>query len=70
MPTLSGDTQAVMVTDKVRFQGQEVAAVVAEDPYINTPYSLGTYRRKLCQEDFWAMYNARKAKVAHYRDGG
>jgi aerobic carbon-monoxide dehydrogenase large subunit len=34
MPTLSGDTQAVMVTDKVRFQGQEVAAVIATDPYI------------------------------------
>ncbi|HZK51869.1 MAG TPA: carbon monoxide dehydrogenase, partial [Actinomycetota bacterium] len=34
MPTLSGDTQAVFVTDKVRFQGQEVAAIVAESPYI------------------------------------
>lgn len=34
MPTLSGDTQAVLATDKVRFQGQEVAAVVAEDPYV------------------------------------
>lgn len=34
MPTLSYDTQAVMATDKVRFQGQEVAAVVADDPYI------------------------------------
>jgi carbon-monoxide dehydrogenase large subunit len=34
MPTLSGDTQAVLVTDKVRFQGQEVAAVVAENPYV------------------------------------
>src|SRR6266851_9099811 len=34
MPTLSGDTQAVLVTDKVRFQGQEVAAVVASDRYI------------------------------------
>jgi carbon-monoxide dehydrogenase large subunit len=34
MPTLSYDTQAVLVTDKVRFQGQEVAAVVAEDPYV------------------------------------
>ena len=34
MPTLSGDTQAVFATDKVRFQGQEVAAVVAESPYI------------------------------------
>src|SRR5438309_5208201 len=29
MPTLSYDTQAVLATDKVRFQGQEVAAVVA-----------------------------------------
>src|SRR2546423_6948781 len=34
MPTLSGDTQAVLATDKVRLQGQEVAAVVATDPYI------------------------------------
>src|SRR5262245_24875714 len=34
MPTLSGDTQAVLATDKVRFQGQEVAAVIAETPYI------------------------------------
>lgn len=33
MPTLSYDTQAVLATDKVRFQGQEVAAVVADDPY-------------------------------------
>ena len=34
MPTLSGDTQAVLATDKVRMQGQEVACVVAETPYI------------------------------------
>src|ERR1700726_3649745 len=34
MPTLSYDTQAVLATDKVRFQGQEVACVIAEDPYI------------------------------------
>ncbi|HEU5002963.1 MAG TPA: aerobic carbon-monoxide dehydrogenase large subunit [Actinomycetota bacterium] len=34
MPTLSYDTQAVLVTDKVRFQGQEIACVVADDPYI------------------------------------
>jgi len=33
MPTLSGDVQSVLCTDKVRFQGQEVAFVVAEDPY-------------------------------------
>src|SRR5437879_4437672 len=34
MPTMSGDTQAVLATDKVRFQGQEIAAVVATDPYV------------------------------------
>ncbi|MFG1924239.1 aerobic carbon-monoxide dehydrogenase large subunit [Cryptosporangium sp. NPDC048952] len=32
-PTLSYDVQAVLATDKVRFQGQEVAFVVAEDRY-------------------------------------
>jgi len=34
MPTLSYDTQAVLATDKVRFQGQEVAFVIATDEYI------------------------------------
>src|SRR5207237_9855951 len=33
MPTLSNDVQAVLATDKVRFQGQEVGVVVAEDRY-------------------------------------
>ena len=33
MPTLPGDTQAVLATDKVRFQGQEIAFVIAEDHY-------------------------------------
>lgn len=33
MPTLSNDVQAVLATDKVRFHGQEVAFVVAEDRY-------------------------------------
>jgi aerobic carbon-monoxide dehydrogenase large subunit len=33
MPTMSYDTQAVLATDKVRFQGQEVAFVVATDRY-------------------------------------
>src|SRR6202035_4355626 len=33
MPTLLGDVQAVLATDKVRFQGQEVAFVVATDRY-------------------------------------
>src|SRR3989454_4294689 len=34
MPPLSGDTQAVLATDKVRYQGQEVACVIATDPYL------------------------------------
>ena len=33
MPTLANDTQAVLATDKVRFQGQEIAFVVADDRY-------------------------------------
>ncbi len=34
MPTLSADVQAVLATDKVRFQHQEVAYVVADSKYI------------------------------------
>jgi carbon-monoxide dehydrogenase large subunit len=33
MPTLSDDVQAVLATDKVRFHGQEVAFVIADDHY-------------------------------------
>jgi len=33
MQTISADMQAVLATDKVRFQGQEVAFVVADDGY-------------------------------------
>jgi carbon-monoxide dehydrogenase large subunit len=33
MPTLSQDRQAVLATDKVCFQGQEVAFVIADDHY-------------------------------------
>src|SRR4051812_43058290 len=33
MPTISYDTQAVLAGDKVRFQGQEVACVIAVDEY-------------------------------------
>src|SRR3954467_1959317 len=34
MPTMSYDTQPVLATAKVRFQGQEVAFVVANDRYV------------------------------------
>src|ERR1700732_4606483 len=58
MPTLSMDTQSVLVTDKVRFQHEEVPFVVAEDHYaardaielINVEY-----------EPLPAVVNARKA---------
>jgi carbon-monoxide dehydrogenase large subunit len=33
MPTMSYDTQAVLATDKVRFHGQEIAFVIADDRY-------------------------------------
>ncbi len=33
MPTMSADKQAVLATDKARFQGQEVAFVIADDRY-------------------------------------
>ena len=33
MATMSADRQAVLATDKVRFQGQEVAFVIADDHY-------------------------------------
>jgi aerobic carbon-monoxide dehydrogenase large subunit len=33
MPTMASDTQAVLATDKVRFQGQEIAFVIADDRY-------------------------------------
>ncbi|MEM7446273.1 MAG: aerobic carbon-monoxide dehydrogenase large subunit, partial [Pseudomonadota bacterium] len=34
MPTLAGDVQAVLADEKVLFQGQEVAFIIAEDRYI------------------------------------
>ncbi|GGK33534.1 carbon-monoxide dehydrogenase large subunit [Salinarimonas ramus] len=34
MPTLAGDVQAVLADEKVLFQGQEVAFVIAEDRYV------------------------------------
>ena len=45
MPTLTYDTQAVLATDKVRFQGQEVACVIADDPYIAKDALRGDRRR-------------------------
>jgi hypothetical protein len=47
MPTLSYDTQAVLATDKVRFQGQEVACVIADDPYVAKQGCLRSHRDRL-----------------------
>ncbi|MEO9174669.1 MAG: molybdopterin cofactor-binding domain-containing protein, partial [Gaiellales bacterium] len=58
MPTLSNDVQAVLATDKVRFQGQEVAFVIATDEYsANDALSL----IEVEYEPLPAIVNARKA---------
>ena len=71
MPTLSADTQAVLATDKVRFQGQEVAFVVADDHYaardalelIDVEYEPLPVRRRPAQ-------GARRRRAGHPRRQG
>jgi carbon-monoxide dehydrogenase large subunit len=58
MPTMSQDTQAVLATDKVRFQGQEVAFVVAEDRYAARD---ALELIEVDYEELPAVVNARKA---------
>src|SRR5438876_962345 len=58
MPTISYDTQAVLAGDKVRFQGQEVAFVIATDEYsANDALQLVDVE----YEPLPAVVNARKA---------
>src|SRR5881394_1974536 len=58
MPTISYDTQAVLAGDKVRFQGQEVAFVIATDEYsANDALSL----IEVEYDPLPAVVNARKA---------
>src|SRR3982750_3135992 len=58
MPTISYDTQAVLAGDKVRFQGQEVAFVIAVDEYsANDALQL----IEVEYEPLPAIVNARKA---------
>ncbi len=58
MPTISYDTQAVLAGDKVRFQGQEVAFVIATDEYsANDALSLIDVE----YDPLPAIVNARKA---------
>src|SRR4029453_6577299 len=58
MPTMSYDSQAVLAGDKVRFQGQEVAFVIAEDRY-SARDALPLI--KVEYEPLPAIVNARKA---------
>src|SRR5436190_7268104 len=58
MPTISYDAQAVLAGDKVRFQGQEVAFVIATDEYAaNDALELIDVE----YEPLPALVNARKA---------
>ena len=71
MPTMSADTQAVLATDKVRFQGQEVAFVIADDRYaardalelIDVEYDVLPGRRQRAQ-------GARRRRAGHPRRQG
>jgi aerobic carbon-monoxide dehydrogenase large subunit len=58
MPTISYDTQAVLAGDKVRFQGQEVAFVIATDEYTARD---ATALIDVEYEPLPAVVNARKA---------
>ena len=58
MPTISYDTQAVLAGDKVRFQGQEVACVIATDEYIARD---ALQLIDVDYEPLHAVVNARKA---------
>src|SRR6201995_4074401 len=58
MPTISYDTQAVLAGDKVRFQGQEVAFVIATDEY-SANHALELIDVE--SEPLPAVVNARKA---------
>ena len=58
MPTLMDDTQDVLVGDKVKFQSQEVAAVIATDRYIAKD---GAEKVEVDYETLDAVVDAKKA---------
>ena len=72
MPTLSGDTQAVLATDKVRFQGQEVAAVIADRPVHRAGRARADRRRlrRRCRAVIDAAAGARRRRAADPRRQG
>ena len=71
MPTMSGDTQAVLATDKVRFQGQEVAAVIAETAYVAKDAARADRRRlRAAAGGRDAAAGARVGRAGHPRRQG
>ena len=71
MPTISYDTQAVLAGDKVRFQGQEVAFVIATDPY-SAQDALAADRRRVraAARDRQRPQGARRGRAADPRRQG
>jgi carbon-monoxide dehydrogenase large subunit len=61
MPTLAGDTQAVLADEKVCFQEQEVAMVIADDRYIAAD---GAALVQVEYEELQAVVNPHKAMDA------
>ena len=71
MPTISYDTQAVLAGDKVRFQGQEVAFVIATDEY-SANDALVAHRRRVraAAGDRQRAQGARRRRAADPRRQG
>ncbi len=68
MPTISYDTQAVLAGDKVRFQGQEVAFVIATDEYSANDALLADRRRvRAAAGDRQRPQGARRRRAADPR---
>ena len=71
MPTISYDTQAVLAGDKVRFQGQEVAFVIATDEYIARDALAADRRRvRAAARDRQRAQGARPRRAADPRRQG
>ena len=61
MPTLAGDVQAVLADEKVLFQNQEVAFVIAEDRYIAADAV------ELVEVEYEALPVARRSRSRRWR---
>ncbi|MFG2263742.1 VWA domain-containing protein [Streptomyces sp. NPDC048720] len=78
MPTLSYDTQAVLATDKVRFQGQEVAfrrgtargavvAIVSDGWDTGRPADLATHMARLSRVAYRVIWVNPRTASPRYR---